>query len=74
MTDIVAPLWEIYPTPELYLRALDLRERYGFSFYDSLIIAAALEAGCTRLYTEDMQHGQQIQGLAIENPFLGAIA
>ncbi len=74
LEETLIPLWQIYPSPELYLRALDLRERYGFSFYDSLIIAAALEAGCTRLYTEDMQHGQQIQGLAIENPFLGAIA
>ena len=63
------PLWQIYPSPELYLSALDLRERYGFSFYDSLIVAAALEAGCTRLYSEDMQHGQQIHQLTIYNPF-----
>jgi predicted nucleic acid-binding protein len=34
-----------------------------------LIIAAALESGCTRLYSEDLQHGQQIEGLIIENPF-----
>ena len=38
-------------------------------FYDSLIVAAALEAGCTRLLSEDLQHGQQIEGLTIENPF-----
>ena len=43
--------------------------RFGFSFYDSLIVAAALEAGCTRLYSEDLQHGQRIQNLTIENPF-----
>ena len=72
--EILAPLWQIDPSTELYLRALELRERYGFSFYDSLIVAAALEAGCTRLYTEDMQHGQQIQGLTIQNPFLSAVA
>ena len=64
------PLWQIYPSPALYLSALDLRERYGFSFYDSLIVAAALEAGCTRLYSEDMQHGQQIHQLTIYNPFV----
>ncbi len=69
MGEILAPLWQIYPSPELYLRALDLRERYDFSFYDSLIVAAALEAGCTRLYSEDMQHGQQIHQLTIYNPF-----
>ena len=34
------------------------------------LVAAALEAGCDRLYTEDMQHGQQIHGLTIRNPFL----
>ena len=34
------------------------------------IVAAALEAGCDRLYTEDMRHGQQIHGLTIRNPFL----
>ena len=70
LNDTLAPLWQIDPSPELYMRALEVRERYGFSFYDSLIIAAALEAGCTRLYTEDMQHGQRIQGLTIHNPFL----
>lgn len=37
---------------------LDIAERYGFSHYDSLIIAAALQANCTILYSEDMQHGQ----------------
>ena len=47
-----------------------LQSRYGFSYYDALIVAAALESGCTRLYTEDLQHGQQIDGLAIENLFV----
>ena len=70
LEETLFPLWRVGPSPELYRRALDLYERYGFSFYDSLIIAAALEAGCTRLYTEDMQHGQRIQGLTIHNPFV----
>lgn len=38
--------------------------------YDSLIVAAALEAGCTRLLTEDLQHGQRIETLIVENPFI----
>ena len=71
MDDTLIPLWQIDPKTELYLRALDVQARYGYSFYDSLIIAAALEAGCTRLYSEDMQHGQRIEGLTIENPFVG---
>jgi predicted nucleic acid-binding protein len=37
-------------------------------------VAAALKAGCTILYTEDMQHGQVVEGLRIENPFLGLVA
>jgi predicted nucleic acid-binding protein len=48
-----------------------LAERYGFSHYDSLIVAASLSAGCTTLYTEDMQHGQVIDDrLTLINPFL----
>lgn len=51
--------------------AWTLAERYGFSHFDSLIIASALDAGCTVLYTEDMQHGQVIEGrLNLRNPFL----
>jgi predicted nucleic acid-binding protein len=57
--------------PSTVLLALDIAERYGFSHYDSLIVATALEAGCTRLYSEDMQHGQTIEGrLLVVNPFL----
>lgn len=63
------PFWRVQPSPLLYTRALELQERYSYSFYDSLIVAAALEGGCTRLYTEDLQHGQRIEGLTIENPF-----
>ena len=51
--------------------ALDIRERYSFSWYDSLIIATALEADCNTLYSEDMQNGQEIEGrLRIVNPFV----
>ena len=71
---VLTPLHEAapedFPGPHLYHRALDVQERYGFSFYDSLIIASALEAGCTRLLTEDMQHEQRIETLTIQNPFV----
>ena len=69
LVQVLAPLWQIMPNIALYRRGLDVQARYGFSFYDSLIIAAALESRCTRLYSEDLQHGQQIEGLTIENPF-----
>lgn len=48
-----------------------LAERYGFGHYDSLIVAAALQTGSAILYTEDMQHGQVIDGrLTLTNPFM----
>ena len=51
--------------------ALKVRERYSFSWYDSLIVAAALEAGCDILYSEDMQNSQLIDGrLRIVNPYV----
>lgn len=56
-----------YGTLQLALR---LVRRYDFQLFDSLIVAAALGAGCTRLYSEDLQHGQLIENrLLILNPF-----
>ena len=69
LEDVLAPLWTVSPAPALYRRVLDLRERHGLSFYDALIVAAALEAGCSRLLSEDLQDGQRIERLTIENPF-----
>lgn len=58
-------------TIEVHDRGVALAERYQFDIYDSLIIAAALQGGCTTLYSEDMQHGQNVEGLTIINPFVG---
>jgi predicted nucleic acid-binding protein len=69
LRDVLAPLWKVQPTPALYERALQIQVKQGFAFYDSLIVAAALEAGCLRLLTEDLQHGQKVGPLRIENPF-----
>lgn len=52
-------------------KALRIVERYGYSIYDALVIAAALEASCHTLYSEDMRDGQVIEGLTIRNPFAG---
>ena len=57
-------------TIETHDRALQIAERYGLSIYDSLIVAAALMAGCKALHSEDMQDGQVIERqLTIRNPF-----
>lgn len=66
---VLLPLMRVPASADLYRRSLEVRERYGFSFYDALIVAAALEAGCTRLWSEDLQHGQHIGVLQVENPF-----
>lgn len=51
-------------------RCLTLKKRYGFSYWDCLILASALEGGCSVVYSEDMQDGQRIeQKLTITNPF-----
>jgi predicted nucleic acid-binding protein len=57
-------------TFDLHAAARALAEDHRLSFYDALIVAAALEAGCDILYSEDMQHGRTIGGLSIVNPFL----
>ena len=50
--------------------ALVLARDHSLSFYDALIVAAAIEAGCDTLFTEDMQHGRKFGNLTIVNPFL----
>lgn len=69
LREALQPMWRVQPSAGLYARALGLSRKLGFSFYDCLIVAAALEAGCKRLLTEDLQHGQRIEGLRVENPF-----
>lgn len=64
------PLLRVHSSAALARRALDLHRRWQLGFHDALIVAAALEAGCTRLLSEDLQHGQRIEHLVIENPFV----
>lgn len=67
----VRALCEVLPvTLTTHDSAVQLADRYGFRIYDALIAASALEAGCSMLYTEDLQHGQIIEKhLRIVNPF-----
>jgi len=52
------------------MNALSLKDRYGYSYYDCLMLASALEGNCRVIYTEDMSDGQMIDGaLEIINPF-----
>ena len=57
-------------TVQTHEAALQLAIRYDYHYYDALVLAAALEAGCDTLYSEDLQSGQRIEGrLTIRNPF-----
>jgi predicted nucleic acid-binding protein len=57
----------------LFSEATEICSRYRLSWYDSIILAAAAEADCAVIYTEDLQHGAKVNGVRVENPFLGII-
>ncbi len=70
--NIMLDYYRVQPLSHSLLRlAWDIRNRQGFSIWDSQIVAAAMASGCGILYTEDLQHGQQIGSLSIINPFHG---
>jgi predicted nucleic acid-binding protein len=66
---VFRPLLAVQSSQALYSEALRLQDQHRLSWYDSLIVAAALEARCSVLYSEDLQHGQGFGDLRIENPF-----
>lgn len=59
----------IEPTIATFDRAMRIRERYKFAYWDAAIIATAGEAGCSKILSEDWSHDQVIDGLSLENPF-----
>ena len=69
LNEVLEPLCGVFAGIDLYRKALALQERWRYSFYDCLIIASALQAGCRTLYSEDLQNGQSIETLTIVDPF-----
>jgi len=63
-------LLAVHSSQALYAEALQLQASSGFSWYDALIVSAAIQAKCDFLYTEDLQHGQRFGALQVRNPFL----
>lgn len=71
--NIVADLAEfplIQVDKNLIAAAMQRHQQGDFSFWDSLIVEAALQAGCHLLFSEDMQHNRKVGSLTIQNPFL----
>ena len=66
---VMSPLCRHVPSTDFYDRALLLREEGGYSLYDTLIVAAAVESRCSTLLSEDLQHGRMIRDVRIVNPF-----
>jgi len=67
---IFRPLLAVHSSPRLMLEAMRLRETHHLPWYDSLIVAAAGEADCETLYTEDFQAGRSLEGIRVVNPFI----
>jgi len=69
LATVFRPLLSVYASQSLFMEALRLGARYSLSWYDSLIVASAVEGQCSILYSEDLQHGLHIGDLVIANPF-----
>jgi len=69
LTTVLEPLCTAYVSTDLYYLALEIAERWQYSFNDALIISAALQNNCNVLYSEDLKDGQVIKDLRIVNPF-----
>jgi predicted nucleic acid-binding protein len=68
--EVFAKFYVAAPTVNDILAAIDLHRLHGLSLWDTLIIRAAKQTGCSVLFSEDMRHGQVIDGVRIINPFL----
>lgn len=67
---VFRPLLAVHSSQALYAEALFLHAQSGLSWYDSLIVSAAIQARCEILFSEDLQHGQRFGDLQVRNPFL----
>jgi predicted nucleic acid-binding protein len=56
-------------TLPVMINALEIKVRYGLSYWDAAIVAAARALGCRELLSEDMSHGREVEGVTINNPF-----
>ncbi len=71
--ELLASMAVVRVDEKLILQAIDLHRLEAFSFWDALVVRSAINAGVTRLLTENLQHGRVIEGVRIHNPFLGPL-
>jgi predicted nucleic acid-binding protein len=67
---VFRPLLSVHSSQAIFLEGLQLTGQRRLAWYDSLIVAAAIQSECELLYSEDLQHGQRFGGVQIRNPFL----
>ena len=70
LATVFRPLLAIHSSQALYSEALRLQSQASLSWYDSIIVSAAIQAQCDVLFSEDLQHGQRFGSLRVTNPFL----
>lgn len=68
--EVLSRLPVVLIRPELVLGAIDLHRLHGLSFWDALVLRSASVSACSRVLSEDLNHGQLIDGVRVENPFL----
>ena len=70
LVDTLGPIKLVPIDGDVVLRAVQVRAQYGVHFYDGMIVAAAERGGCQKIWSEDLNAGQEYFGIAIENPFV----
>jgi predicted nucleic acid-binding protein len=66
---VMYPLCQVYPDLSLYESCLNIQSETGYSFYDALILAAAVQGACETIYSEDLSTGQDFRAVKVVNPY-----
>jgi len=69
LVDTLGPIRLVPIDGDIVLRAVQVRAQYGVHFYDGMIVATAERGGCQKIWSEDLNAGQEYFGIAVENPF-----
>jgi predicted nucleic acid-binding protein len=70
LTAVFRPMLAVHSSPSIYLEALRIAGKHRLAWYDAIIVASAIEGRCDILFSEDLQHGVEIEGVRVKNPFV----